>query len=286
MVVPNTRSTIAGMGTELGPDVLSQCQALFDAEQTALAERVPVAARDCAYGPDARHRLDIYGAAGSDDSLRPILLFVHGGGFRMGDKGGTDNWQNAAVGRLAAEAGLLGAVMNYRLVPDAVWPAGGEDVNAAIDWLVANASKHRGDPDRIVVMGTSAGAVHVSTALQLRADLPVRGLVLLSGLYGYTTLDARDLAYFGDASSCAERMPRDAVASTALPLLVATAEFDPLRFQQEFAGLLDERLARHGALPRAYIASGHNHYSMAMHLGTSDRRLGDEVIGFVRECCT
>ena len=78
-------------------------------------------------------------------------------------------------------------------------------------------------------------------------------------------------------------MPREALVKTTLPLLIACAEFDPPRFQTEFTGLLGERLSRHGALPRAYIASGHNHYSMAMHLGTSDTRLADEVVAFVQE---
>jgi hypothetical protein len=105
-------SAISAMGSTLGPEVLTACKALFDSEQSALAARVPVAVRDCAYGPDPRNRLDLYGAMAGEH--RPVLLFVHGGGFVMGDKGG-DAWPNAAVGRMAAEAGFVGAVMNYRL---------------------------------------------------------------------------------------------------------------------------------------------------------------------------
>lgn len=280
------RDAIVAMGTSLGPDVLEQCRALFDAEQRALAERVPALARDCTYGPHERNRLDLYGLTGEGAALRPVLLFVHGGGFRMGDKGGSpESWQNAAVGRMAAEAGMIGAVMNYRLLPDAAWPSGGEDVNAALDWLVANVAAHGGDPARIVVVGTSAGAVHIATALKLRAAMPVRGCVLLSGLYGYTTTDDRDVPYYGDRADYPARMPRDAVVGTDLPLLVAAAEFDPPRFQQEFVGLMQERLERKGTMPRAYVASGHNHYSMAMHLGTADRRLADEIFGFIADCC-
>jgi hypothetical protein len=68
-------------------------------------------------------------------------------------------------------------------------------------------------------------------------------------------------------------------------LLLASAEFDPPRFQSEFLRLMQERLDRHGAMPRAHVASGHNHYSMAMHLGTSDCRLADEIAAFVAQCC-
>lgn len=268
------------MGTALGPDVLAQCRALFDEEQSSVEARIPIRAADCSYGPHPRHRLDLYG--NPEDG--PVLLFVHGGGFLKGDKA-ADGWTNAAVGRWAAAQGWLGAVMNYRLAPDHGWPAGGEDVLAAVDWLADNAKGFGGDPERIVLLGTSAGSVHIATALKLRPSLAVRGCVLLSGLFGYTPLEDRDTLYFGDPARYAERMPRVAMAETALPLLLAAAEFDPPRFQAEFLGLMQERLARHGAMPRSFIAGGHNHYTMAMHLGTGDHRLADEIVRFLAECC-
>jgi acetyl esterase/lipase len=204
----------------------------------------------------------------------------------MGDKGSDGaGWPNAAVGRMAAERGWLGAVMNYRLAPDHPWPAGSEDVLAALDWLRENAARHGGDPDRIVLVGTSAGAVHCAGALRLRPGLAARGLVLLSGLYGYTPLDGRDSLYYGDPALYPQRMPREAVAATALPLMVAIAEHDPPRFQSEWTALLADRMERHGTLPGCHYAAGHNHYTMAMHLGTSDRRLADEIANFVNNSC-
>lgn len=277
----STAAQIAAMGTTLGADVLAACRTLFNSEQSALAAQVPVAAADCAYGPHDRQRLDIYGGG----KAAPVVLFIHGGGFVQGDKGGAEHWANAAVGRWAATQGFVGAVMNYRLAPDHRWPAGGEDVLAAIDWLAANAACHGGDPARIVVMGTSAGAVHVATALQLRPGLAVRGAVLLSGLYGHTALEGRDSSYYSETDEYALQIPRDAIAATAVPLFVACAQFDPPRFQAEFLGLMRDRLDRHGMMARSYIASGHNHYSLAMHLGTSDCRLADEIAGFVDETC-
>lgn len=273
--------TIASLGTRMGPDVVCAMRALYDAEQAPRAAALAPAAIDCVYGDHPRNRLDLY-REGEGEALRPVLLFVHGGGFLVGDKGGTSGWANAHVGRWAAGHGLLGAVMNYRLAPDETWPAGAEDVAAAVDWLRANAAQHGGDPDRILLLGTSAGAVHVSAFLKLRPDHAklVRAAALLSGLYGFTPLDERDMLYYGPQHAYAGRMPRQVVVDTELPLLLACAEFDPPRFQAEWAGLLEARLDRHGALPRAHYASGHNHYSMAMHLGTSDRRLADEILSF------
>lgn len=285
MPFAETRAAIAAMGTTLTPDMLGAVRGLFDASQQALAARVPVRAADCVYGPHERHRLDVYAAP--DAGNAPVLVFVHGGGFLRGDKGSDapDGWPNAAVGRMAAEAGMVGAVINYRLAPDHMWPAGSEDVLAALDWLVANVAQFGGDPARIVLMGTSAGAVHVAGAIRLRPALAVRGAVLLSGLYGHTPLDPRDMAYYGPQDLQPARAPGEALVETAVPLLVAIAEFDPPRFQAEFLGLMKARLARHGTMPRGHVASGHNHYSMAMHLGSDDRRLADEICDFVRETC-
>ena len=273
------RDAIAAMGQGLGPDVLAACRALFAPEQEALARAVPLAAHDLAYGPHQRHRLDLYGEA--DGTLKPVLLFVHGGAFVMGDKGDT-GWPNAAVGRMAARRGWIGAVMNYRLAPDHLWPAGAEDVGAAVDYLRAHVAQHGGDPERIVVIGTSAGAVHVSGFLKLRPDHAalVRGAILLSGLYGATPLEPKDERYYGTGDYAA-KAPIEAVSATKLPLMLACAHYDPARFQAEFLALLQQRLARHGTLPRSVILSGHNHYTMAMHLGTSDRRLEREIADFL-----
>mgnify|MGYP000278760930 CR=1 FL=1 len=279
------RGAIAAMGTTLGPDILVRCRALFDAEQLALAGAVPPLAVDLAYGPHERHRMDLYGTPAG--ALLPVLIFVHGGGFVMGDKGGGDNWANANVGRMAAQAGSIGAVMNYRLAPDHMWPSGAEDVALAVDWLRCHAAEYGGDPQRIVLCGTSAGAVHIAGYLKLRSDAAalVRGAVLLSGLYGYTPLDAKDERYYGAPAHYPQRMPLEAVAAADLPLLIGCSEFDPPRFQTEFLALLNDRLARHGAMPRSTIVSGHNHYTLAMHLGTSDQRLADEINEFIQESC-
>ena len=279
------RSTgISAMGTELGPHVLAAVQALLGPEQSALASSGPEAIADLHYGGHPRQRLDLFRPQG--EGPWPILVWVHGGGFLRGEKSSPDHPFNASIGRWAARSGLLGAVINYRLAPDSTWPSGGEDVASAVDWLRRNAAGHGGDPDRILLAGTSAGSVHIASWLKLRPEARVvRGAILLSGLYGFTPLDARDTLYFGVPSLYPERMPRDAVVGTDLPLFVACAEFDPPRFQAETLRLLQARLELHGRMPRAAIVSGHNHYSLPMHLGGADTRLADEILAFARDAC-
>ena len=284
---PAIRKALAVLGRTLGPDVLRKCQALLAPEQNAIAARVQPAASDVAYGPHPRHRLDLYAPSGANGPV-PVLVFLHGGGFVRGDKRSPDDPFNAHVGRWAACNGLLGVVSNYRLAPQATWPSGGEDVGMVVDWLKRQAIEHGGDPERILLMGTSAGAAHIGTYLQLRPGVrEVRAAVLLSGLYGVTPMERADSQYFGaDATRYTQQASLQALATSAVPLLVACAEFDPPRFQAEFVALLQAVHRARGCLPRVHFASGHNHYTIAMHIGTRDVRLADEVLAFVRESCT
>ncbi len=83
----------------------------------------------------------------------PLVVFIHGGAWRGGSKEG-------AVGRLApwvATGEYAGAAINYRLTGEASWPAQIHDCKAAIRWLRAHAGEYGFDPERIGVMGSSAG---------------------------------------------------------------------------------------------------------------------------------
>ncbi len=274
------RQAIAAMGQALGPDVLRSVQALFGPEQDAMAG-MPANA-DIPYGTHPRQTLDLYRPA-QPAAPAPVLLWVHGGGFVRGEKRAPNHPFNAHVGRWAARNGMIGAVMEYRLVPDAQWPSGGEDVGLAVQWLRAHIADHGGDPDRIILMGTSAGAVHIATLLKLDGQAGgAQAAVLLSGLYGFTPLDERDTLYYGAHGCYDERMPRDAVIGASIPLFVVCAQYDPPRFQAETLGLLHAML-EHDTMPRAMIVSGHNHFSLACHLGGADTRLADEVIAFIRD---
>ena len=279
------RRQIALLGREIGPASIKAVHEMFDAEQRALLASHPATLRDVAYGADPRQCLDLYLPSKKQDRV-PVIIFVHGGGFRRGDKGDDGRWENANFGAWAAREGMLGIVINYRLAPAAQWPAGADDVAGAIAWARANAAAHGGDPDRIIVIGTSAGAAHVAGYVHRYPDAgDVQGAVLLSGLYGVTPFDdERDLSYFGEDTAAHVAMnPLAAMTQTALPMLIACAEHDPPRFQIEFAGLIERRLVQHGQFGCSYIASGHNHYSLAYHVGTSDRRVADEIIAFIAD---
>jgi len=277
------RQAISSLGCQMGPDVLNTLDQLFRDEQQNLINTVSATATDLAYGPHERQVLDIYCPPQTDNSKpRPVVLFIHGGGFLKGDKGSDQNWANANVGRMLASRNMIGVVMNYRLAPEFTWPSGGEDTGLAIQWLRQHIADYGGDPDQLFAIGTSAGAVHLATWVQLNTGSSLlRGMIFLSGLYGITELDPRDTLYYGAAELYVKRRPLEALVSCDIPQMYACSEFDPPRFQHEFLGMTQRILTGRGNLPCSMIVSGHNHYSITRHLGTSDQRLADEIIGFI-----
>ncbi len=119
--------------------------------------------RDIAYatheGVDPRlTSLDLYLPVdeASDDGHaggRPLIVYVHGGGWRIGDKARVHEKPAHFCGK-----GFVFASVNYRLSPDVRHPAHVEDVAEAVAWLRAHAQDYGVDPERIVLMGHSAGA--------------------------------------------------------------------------------------------------------------------------------
>lgn len=126
----------------------------------AISQRRPAAGSadgamiERAYGTDPAQKLDFWRAK---DAARPapLILFVHGGGWKRGDKRNATG--SAKVAHFLAQ-GYAVASMNYRLVPDHRVEDQAADVAAAFAWARRNARQLNIDPARIVLMGHSAGA--------------------------------------------------------------------------------------------------------------------------------
>ena len=104
------------------------------------------------------HHLDVYRPT-KHPGPWPIVLYVHGGGFRMLSK--DSHW---VMGLAYARQGYLVFNISYRLAPKHRYPAAIEDVCHALAWVAALAEKYGGDPSRVVFAGESAGA-NLVTAL-------------------------------------------------------------------------------------------------------------------------
>lgn len=123
---------------------------------------VPYAATD-----NPRQRLDLYlPVKPSSDKPLPAVVYIHGGGWHKGDKAGGYR----KLGSLVETGEYVGVSVGYRLSHEAIWPAQIHDCKAAIRWLRANAAKYNIDPDRIGVVGTSAGG-HLVAMLGTSGDV-------------------------------------------------------------------------------------------------------------------
>lgn len=118
---------------------------------------------DVAYVTDGheRQRLDLY-VPETGENL-PLIIWIHGGAWRGGDK--THYTPMAYL-----TAGYAGASLNYRLSQHAHFPAQIEDVKAAVRWLRAHAKTYRLDPNRFAAWGSSAGG-HLAAMLGTTGDV-------------------------------------------------------------------------------------------------------------------
>lgn len=140
-------------------------------------------ANDIAYGAGPRQVMDLTYPRGTGPA--PVLVMVHGGAFRVGDKSDLAIWPEIL------EAGIAVVRVNYRLSDTDRWPAPGEDCLSAIVHLQRQGAALGVDPSRMVLLGQSAGAfLAVSTALSLvEVGLKPRGVVSLFGPMDFSTMD-------------------------------------------------------------------------------------------------
>jgi len=113
--------------------------------------------REIAYGSDPLHTLSFWGPAraGARGGPAPLILFVHGGGWKRGDKDNATG--KAKVAHFTGEGYALASI-DYRLVPEARVEDQAADVARALAWVRAHAGDLGIDPARIILMGHSAGA--------------------------------------------------------------------------------------------------------------------------------
>lgn len=237
------------------------------------------------------HSLDVYWEDGGWD--RPVIVFVHGGGWKAGDKR-----SHAQKGRFFVENGYVFVSVNYRLTPEVQHPGHAQDVAAAFAWVAANIRNFGGDRRRVVAMGHSAGA-HLAALVSTRSSYleahgfrpdQLAGVVLLDGA-GYdipwqAEINPRQfrrtyLPVFGeDPATWAEASPTLAVKDegSSLPHLVIHVPRRAGQLQsQAYAWTLEEA----GAPVTLWESTTDTHSSLNKSLGAPGAPANEVVLEFL-----
>jgi acetyl esterase/lipase len=201
-------------------------------------------ANDIAYGNDPRQVMDVSYPRGT--SPAPILVMIHGGAFKVGDKSELQIWPELL------DAGIAVVRVNYRLSGTAKWPAQGDDCLSAIVHLQRQGAALGLDPSRIVLLGQSAGAfLAVSTALSLvEVGLKPRGVVSLFGPMDFSTMD-QDMKTLGRTPQMGWTDPADSAESELLGYAIgenraAARSMGPVGRLSRLRESLPPILIRHG----------------------------------------
>lgn len=246
--------------------------------------------RDLNYGSADSQRLDLFVPETALQSPRAVLIFVHGGGFVRGDKHASDSPFYDNVMLWAASRGLIGVNLNHRMAPQNSWPAGTEDLGLAVRWVQENIAAQGGDPKRVFLVGHSSGAVLVASYVAHPQFYGPAGVGLAGAAFLSTTIfdpataeiSPALKAYFGDdASRYAERSSVPGLQQTPLPLMVATAELDPVAVEHQ-ARQLQDALCNAKHCPTFARFAGQNHFSEVFSINSPYDTVGTGILAFIR----
>lgn len=236
-----------------------------------------------------KNRLDLYLPEGKK---WPTLVFVHGGGWRKGDKEykfvGADVYGN--IGRYFASLGIGTAVISYRLMPKVDWRSQVLDVARAVHWVHENIARYGGNPQALFVAGHSSGAqltVRISLDPAPLGSLGdstqiICGMIPVSGA-GYDLTD-HETYEFAQKKGVLEKifyrgnLPEGLrtqlssiqfVSAQAPPSLILSAGHDPKELRHE-SKMLFQALNDAGAKTQLLSVPGAGHKTMVFALSHPD----------------
>lgn len=282
---------------------------LYPILETKRADIEGTKRRTFKYGTTDRHQLDVYYPAATPSGRAPVLVFVYGGGYASGARQMPPprDLVYTNVGAFFAKRGVVTVIPDYRILPDMKFPDPAVDVRDAVAWIAGHAdevnadSSVQADVDQLFIMGHSAGASIVSSALLLPNLVPaelklrVRGVVLQGGAYHFQTKTIAIppptiSAYYGADKDVLQNQPlsllknasADAIQSFPEPVLYVSEYEIPAISESsgDFVKLLSERL---GKPVDTKVMKGHNHISPHVALGTGQgEEWATEVVDWVK----
>ncbi|TPV61117.1 alpha/beta hydrolase [Aestuariibacter sp. GS-14] len=149
------------------------------------AARIPATLRDVPYGTDPANTLDVYTSNGLINA--PLILLVHGGAWRFGDKDNRAVITNKVKHWLPK--GYVVVSINYRMLPDTGPLAQADDVSNAIAYAQTHAAEWGADPEKVILIGHSAGA-HLVALVNAQASAGLLNNKIPSAWLGTIALDS------------------------------------------------------------------------------------------------
>jgi acetyl esterase/lipase len=196
----------------------------------AVPEKGYTRTADLPYAEHSRQTLDVYTPTSSSAQPRPVVVFFYGGGWESGRRG-----DYRFVAEALTSRGFVTVIPDYRVYPEVVFPDFLLDAAKATRWVRRYITGFGGDPDRIFIMGHSAGA-YLAAMLALDPQYieevglsraQIRGMIGLAGPYDFTPIRGETLRkIFGPESEEPHTQPINYVDGHNPPMLLITGGKD------------------------------------------------------------
>lgn len=217
------------------------------------------------YGPLKHQKLNVYGQ--NADTIKPVVMFIYGGGWNKGKKNHYHFVADALVRR-----GYLVVIADYIKFPEGRFPTFIEDIAQAVAWTKTHIAQYGGDPEQLFLAGHSAGAhtgaLLISDASYLNAvglqPTDIMGFAGLAGPYNFTPEYHRFVKTFGQANF--KRMKvNNHVNGDEPPVLLLHSRNDRVVGQFNFDTFRNQLQARGGQV-KAVLFDDPGHVGMVMKI--------------------
>lgn len=246
------------------------------------------------YGPDPRHRLDIYRPLPPAQSPAPragfpVVVFFYGGTWNWGERG-----DYKFVGEALASQGIVTVVADYRLYPQVRYPDFLRDCARAVAWVRREAAHYGADPEQIYVMGHSSGAYNAAMlaldprwlAAQGMSPAELAGWIGLAGPYDFLPIENRDAQpVFFHPDYPPGSQPIDYASKASPRAFLAAAATDTIVNPERNTQQMAARLKAAGVAVTYKVYPEVNHVTLAGAIARPLRWLApvrDDIIAFVR----
>ena len=245
------------------------------------------------YGPDAKQVVDV--TRRDEAKAQPVVIFLHGGVWQLGDR-----TQYRHIGLAFARQGFVTVTASYRLAPKHRWPAQIEDAAAVVALVKEKAASWGGDPQKIFLVGHSAGGQLAMLLLyddkhlakHKLAPTDIKGVVAVSAVFDLRAPLDEDQAdggfarfigpVFGqDVATLRAASPVDVARKTGTPLLfiTGTSDYAAMRAQTE---QMSRALALLGEKVPVVVVDGADHMALVSEIGSPGDAVTSEITRFLR----